>query len=111
MVGLGGFEPPASSSRTKRSTKLSHSPTFLEEARAEQREAGGSTEKGSAGTNCGTDRAAYVCRNGPPSDAPPPKLPGAAPSATRSSPSSGSSGKPSHLAPGRQVGPLDARRR
>ena len=28
MVGLAGFEPAASSSRTKRSTKLSHSPFF-----------------------------------------------------------------------------------
>jgi hypothetical protein len=28
VVGLGGFEPPASSSRTKRSTKLSHSPNY-----------------------------------------------------------------------------------
>ena len=28
LVGLAGFEPAASSSRTKRSTKLSHSPTF-----------------------------------------------------------------------------------
>jgi hypothetical protein len=30
VVGLAGFEPAASSSRTKRSTKLSHSP-FCEE--------------------------------------------------------------------------------
>ena len=29
MVGLAGFEPAASSSRTKRSTKLSHSPLNL----------------------------------------------------------------------------------
>ena len=27
MVGVGGFEPPASRSRTERSTKLSHTPT------------------------------------------------------------------------------------
>ena len=26
MVGAGGFEPPASASRTQRSTKLSHAP-------------------------------------------------------------------------------------
>ena len=29
MVGLTGFEPAASASRTQRSTKLSHSPTLL----------------------------------------------------------------------------------
>jgi hypothetical protein len=28
-VGLVGFEPTASASRTQRSTKLSHSPNFL----------------------------------------------------------------------------------
>jgi hypothetical protein len=28
MVGLTGFEPAASSSRTRRATKLRHSPTF-----------------------------------------------------------------------------------
>ena len=27
MVGVGGFEPPTSRSRTERSTKLSHTPT------------------------------------------------------------------------------------
>ncbi len=33
MVGLAGFEPAASSSRTKRSTKLSHSPLWSGEGR------------------------------------------------------------------------------
>ncbi len=30
MVGVRGFEPPASASRTQRSTRLSHTPTQTE---------------------------------------------------------------------------------
>src|SRR5580658_6885656 len=38
MVGARGFEPPASWSRTRRSTKLSHAPNFTSVARASERD-------------------------------------------------------------------------
>src|SRR5580658_7450631 len=38
MVGARGFEPPASWSRTRRSTKLSHAPNFTMVARASERD-------------------------------------------------------------------------
>lgn len=44
VVGLAGFEPAASSSRTKRSTKLSHSP-FTEGAAQYGRADRGSSER------------------------------------------------------------------
>jgi hypothetical protein len=38
MVGARGFEPPASWSRTRRSTRLSHAPNFTSVARAATRD-------------------------------------------------------------------------
>lgn len=58
MVGLAGFEPAASSSRTKRSTKLSHSPSL--KGRHSRSRGRGGQAKGSAHLatllRIGTDR-------------------------------------------------------
>ena len=37
MVGARGFEPPTSRSRTVRSTRLSHAPTFVDDRRGKRR--------------------------------------------------------------------------